>query len=217
MAELSYMKDREDMSKVAHYMWDRRLTNAAGGNFAVRVDDNRILISPSLMSERHFCEMKPEDFLLIDYDMNILEGTGKLSREAYMHVLLLKNFKNIGATIHAHPMYCMVFVAQTKPIPNITEATMKRGPVECIHRLIQRTFMKRFTNTLMQEENWLRNIRSVLLCRCTELLFPVLTFSWHTACLRELKQMLSATFSKITSKISDVVSDMTGEAVHVCL
>ena len=49
------------MSKVAHYMWDRRLTNAAGGNFAVRVDDNRILISPSLMSERHFCEMKPED------------------------------------------------------------------------------------------------------------------------------------------------------------
>ena len=68
MAELSYMKDREDMSKVAHYMWDRRLTNAAGGNFAVRVDDNRILISPSLMSERHFCEMKPEDFLLIDYD-----------------------------------------------------------------------------------------------------------------------------------------------------
>ena len=64
--------------------------------------------------------------------MNILEGTGKLSREAYMHVLLLKNFKNIGATIHAHPMYCMVFVAQTKPIPNITEATMKRGPVECI-------------------------------------------------------------------------------------
>ena len=132
MAELSYMKDREDMSKVAHYMWDRRLTNAAGGNFAVRVDDNRILISPSLMSERHFCEMKPEDFLLIDYDMNILEGTGKLSREAYMHVLLLKNFKNIGATIHAHPMYCMVFVAQTKPIPNITEATMKRGPVECI-------------------------------------------------------------------------------------
>ena len=132
MAELSYMKDREDMSKVAHYMWDRRLTNAAGGNFAVRVDDNRILISPSLMSERHFCEMKQEDFLLIDYDMNILEGAGKLSREAYMHVLLLKNFKNIGATIHAHPMYCMVFVAQTKPIPNITEATMKRGPVECI-------------------------------------------------------------------------------------
>ena len=132
MADLSYRKEREDMAKVAHYMWDRKLTNAAGGNIAVRVDDNRVLISPSLMSERHFCEMRPEDFLLIDYEMNILEGTGKLSREGYMHVLLLKNFKNIGATIHAHPQYCMVFVPQRKPIPNITEATMKRGPVECI-------------------------------------------------------------------------------------
>lgn len=132
MENLSYMKDREQMAKVAHYMWDRRLTNAAGGNFAVRVEHNRVLISPSLMSERHFCEMEPEDFLLIDYDMNILEGDGKLSREGYMHIKLLENFKNIGATIHAHPQYCMAFVAQSKPIPNITEATMKRGPVECI-------------------------------------------------------------------------------------
>ena len=132
MEHLSYMEQREQMAKVAHYMWDRRLTNAAGGNFAVLAEENRVLISPSLMSERHFCEMRPEDFLLIDYDMNVLEGTGKLSREGYMHVLLLKNFKNIGATIHAHPQYCMAFVAQSKPIPNITEATMKRGPVECI-------------------------------------------------------------------------------------
>ena len=81
---ISYLKDREDMCKVAHYMWDRRLTNAAGGNFAVRVDDDRILMSPSLMSERHFCELQPEDFLLINSNMDILEGTGKLSREGYM-------------------------------------------------------------------------------------------------------------------------------------
>ena len=71
------MEQREQMAKVAHYMWDRRLTNAAGGNFAVLAEENRVLISPSLMSERHFCEMRPEDFLLIDYDMNVLEGTGK--------------------------------------------------------------------------------------------------------------------------------------------
>ena len=81
---ISYLKDREDMCKVAHYMWDRRLTNAAGGNFAVRVDDDRILMSPSLMSERHFCELQPEDFLLINSNMDILEGTGKLSREGCM-------------------------------------------------------------------------------------------------------------------------------------
>ncbi len=132
MSNLSYIEMRKEMCKVAKMMWDRRLTNAAGGNFAVRVDDNRILISPSLMSEEKHCELEPEDFLLIDYEENILEGTGKLSRESLMHILILSKFKEIGCTIHAHPFYCMPFVAQAKPIPNVTEATMGRGYVGCI-------------------------------------------------------------------------------------
>lgn len=132
MSNLSYYEMRKEMCKVAQLMWKRRLTNAAGGNFAVRVDENRILISPSMMSEERHCELEPEDFLLIDYDENILEGTGRLSREGLMHCLILKNFKEIECTIHAHPFYCMPFVAQAKPIPNVTEATMGRGYVGCI-------------------------------------------------------------------------------------
>lgn len=142
MSNLSYMEMRIEMCKVAKMMWDRRLTNAAGGNFAVRVDENRILVSPSLMSEIKHCELQPEDFLLIDYDQNIIEGTGKLSRETLMHVLILKNFKEIECTIHAHPFYCMPFVANSKPIPNVTEATMGRGYVECIE------FTKAYTSDL---------------------------------------------------------------------
>lgn len=132
MSNLSYYETRQEMAIVAKLMWERRLTNAAGGNFAVRVSDNRILISPSLMSERKHCCLNPEDFLLIDYNETILEGTGNLSREGLMHVLILKNFQEIGCTIHAHPFYCMPFVAQAKPIPNVTEATMGRGEVGCI-------------------------------------------------------------------------------------
>lgn len=129
---LNYLEMREEMCLTAKLMWERRLTNAAGGNFAVRVADNRILVTPSLMSERKHCCLSPEDILLIDYEENVLEGTGKLSRETDMHIKLLSGFKNIGATIHAHPFYCMPYVAFAKPIPNVTEATMGRGYVECI-------------------------------------------------------------------------------------
>lgn len=128
----SYYEMRVEMSKVAKMMWDKRLTNAAGGNFSVKVDENRILLSPSMMSEDRHCEMNPEDFLLIDYDQNILEGNGKLSRETLMHVLILKNFDEINAVIHAHPFYCMPFVAFGHEIPNVTEATMGRGKVGVI-------------------------------------------------------------------------------------
>ena len=128
---MSYFEMRKSMSVICRLMWERRLTSG-GRKTLVRVDENRILISPSMMAEHRHCMLDPEDFMLIDYDENILEGTGKLSREGKMHVLLLQNFKNIGATIHAHPFYCMPFVAFSQPIPNVTEATMGRGYVECI-------------------------------------------------------------------------------------
>lgn len=115
------------MQKVAKTIWDRKLTNSAGGNFAVKVDENRILISPSMMSENCMCELEADDFLLIDYQANILEGKGKLSRESVMHTMLLSKFNYIKSTIHAHPQFCMVYAAAGKPIKTVTEATLKRG------------------------------------------------------------------------------------------
>lgn len=41
--------------------------------------------------------------------------------------MLLKNIPEIGAVIHAHPEYTMVYVAAMKPIPSVTEATQKMG------------------------------------------------------------------------------------------
>jgi len=115
------------MQKVAKAMWDRKLTNAAGGNFAVKVAENRILVSPSMMSEHCMCELDVDEFLLVDYQGNILEGRGKLSRETEMHTMLLSRFNYIQSTIHAHPQYCMVYAANSKPIKTVTEATIKRG------------------------------------------------------------------------------------------
>jgi L-fuculose-phosphate aldolase len=132
LISLQYRDLRKKMCEIAREMWDRRLTNAAGGNFAVRAEDNRVLITPSMMSERKQCRLEPKEILLVDYDQNLLEGEGNLSRESDMHLSLLRNFENIGSTIHAHPFWCMAFVSQSRPIPNVTEVTMDRGAVGCI-------------------------------------------------------------------------------------
>ena len=130
--KLSYIEERKALQKVVKMMYDRRLTNAAGGNVAVQVAPDKLLVSPSMMSEHHHCDIGMEDFLLIDFDKNILEGEGVISRETDMHINLLKNFDYIGACIHAHPQYCMVYASQSKPIPTVTEATMKKGDCGCI-------------------------------------------------------------------------------------
>jgi L-fuculose-phosphate aldolase len=108
------------------------LTNAVGGNLAVQVDEDKCLITPSLMSENRRCVLDEDDILLVDFNGNILEGQGTLSRESDMHILLLKNFENINASIHAHPRYCMVFACAGKPIPNISEATSKMDECICL-------------------------------------------------------------------------------------
>ncbi|MDP2892283.1 MAG: class II aldolase/adducin family protein [Bacillota bacterium] len=127
MASLQYLEQRRQMAKVARAMWDRKLTNAAGGNLALKVGKGLLLISPSMMSEQRMCDLTEEDFLLTDYDAKIHEGSGRLSREADMHILLLKNFEYIKCTIHAHPQFCMVYASQEKPIKTATEETQKRG------------------------------------------------------------------------------------------
>jgi len=132
MPDLSYPELREEMCVTAALMWERRLTNAAGGNFAARAAEGHILITPSMMSLRKHCVLEPKDILLIDYDKNILEGEGELSREGEMHLYLLTHFENIGAAFHAHPFHCMPFVAAGQNIPSMTEATMGRGEVGCI-------------------------------------------------------------------------------------
>ncbi len=127
MNSISYISERKALKEIVKLMFDRKLTNAAGGNVAVQVDEDKILVSPSMMAEYHRCNIDIEDFLLIDFDKNILEGNGVVSRETDMHLNLIKNFDYVGACIHAHPQYCMVYASQSKPIPSVTEATMKKG------------------------------------------------------------------------------------------
>jgi L-fuculose-phosphate aldolase len=127
MDDLSYLFEREAMCEVAGLLWERRLTNAYGGNFCVRAGTGTLLISPTKMAEEKHCRLSPQDILLIDYDANILEGEGALSRETDMHIGLLKGFPGIGAVIHAHPMNCMVFAAAEREIPSMTEATEGAG------------------------------------------------------------------------------------------
>jgi len=122
-----YYEQRKHLAHKMKLLYDRKLTNAAGGNAAVRVDDNRMIVTPTLMSENMDCNLAPEDIIVCDFDLNIIDGKHKLSRECRMHALLLKEIPEINAVIHAHPEYTMVFVSANKPIPSVTEATEKMG------------------------------------------------------------------------------------------
>lgn len=129
---LSYLEQRKQLVKFAKVMFDRKMTNAVGGNIAVRVDENRVLVTPTLMAEHLLYDIYPEDLLLIDLEGKVIEGTRKLSRETSMHLGILKMFPHVGASVHAHPQHMMVFASTDTPMPSLTEATRKFGIVETV-------------------------------------------------------------------------------------
>jgi L-fuculose-phosphate aldolase len=134
MNDFLYYRERANLARTMKLLFDRKLTNSAGGNAAVRLNDQHMIITPSKMSENKHCEITPEDILVCDYDLNIIDGNGVLSREATMHQLLLRNIPEINASIHAHPEYVMVFAAANKVIKSVTEATQKMGDCELVEQ-----------------------------------------------------------------------------------
>jgi len=120
---------RELVAQVGRIMLERNLTDLAGGNISIRVED-KVAMSPSYAGTRKFWRLKPEEVLVLDLQGNLLEGEGKISREAPVHLKLLNSFyPQCQAVIHAHPRNIMVFCAARQVIPPVLENTIKFGEV----------------------------------------------------------------------------------------
>lgn len=122
---MMFLKERKQLCEVARIMFDRNLTNAAGGNISMRIDEKYILMTPTLMSQRKFCRLKPEEILVLDYNLNKIEGEGNITRESNMHLGILKEAPLAKAVIHAHPKYAMVFACLGIEMPIYYEACEK--------------------------------------------------------------------------------------------
>lgn len=123
---------RAHIAKIGRLLFKRFLTDAGGGNISVRVGD-RICISPRYSGSQRQWQLDPEDVLVTDFDRNILDGKGQISREANVHFNLHKEFSEWGtAVIHAHARNLLVFAAAARPMPAVLEGTRKFGETPVI-------------------------------------------------------------------------------------
>ncbi|GMG95335.1 class II aldolase/adducin family protein [Tepidimicrobium xylanilyticum] len=129
---MMYRKEREELCEVVKIMFDRKLTNAVGGNVSVKINDEHIIMTPSLMAEEYFCRLEPEQILVTSFDGDIIEGKGKVTRESNIHLGVYKNIPDAGCVLHAHPKETMVFISLADELPSLTEATDKFGKVRVL-------------------------------------------------------------------------------------
>jgi L-fuculose-phosphate aldolase len=121
---------RQQIAELGLALYQRKLTDAAGGNISARVGDV-LVMTPRYAGSKYRWHIQPEQVLVLDLEGNKLEGEGEISREVKVHCKLLNNFYPTGtAVIHAHPLNVLVFCAAEKPIPPVLEGTQKFGEIK---------------------------------------------------------------------------------------
>ncbi|MCD6386499.1 class II aldolase/adducin family protein [Candidatus Sumerlaeota bacterium] len=116
MAIMREWEIRELMCDIGRRAWQRGFVAANEGNFSVRISEDEVLTTPTLVSKGF---MEPEDICKVDMEGNVLDARRgrKPTSEVIMHIGLYQRRSDIKAVVHLHPPYATAFAVAGEPLP----------------------------------------------------------------------------------------------------
>jgi L-ribulose-5-phosphate 4-epimerase len=88
---------------------------ATGGNLSIRIPGQEAFaITPS---NYDYMKMVPEDVCVLDFGIQVLEGTRKPSVESAMHGAIYQTRPDVNAVVHTHQVYASALALINAPIP----------------------------------------------------------------------------------------------------
>jgi L-fuculose-phosphate aldolase len=91
---------RQDLVCFGKMLHAQGFVAATDGNLSVRLDQNRVLVTPTGFSKGM---MSPEDMVIVDLHGKKLSGFYNPSSEITMHLTIYRMRPDVGAVVHAHP------------------------------------------------------------------------------------------------------------------
>ena len=118
---------RKLIVEVGKLMYERSYVVAFDGNVSIRLDENTVLATPTMMSKGRMTE---NDLALTDMDGKALSDN-RASSELAMHLLIYKMRPDIHAVCHAHPAHGTAFAVAGLAIdqPILSEVVLTLGCV----------------------------------------------------------------------------------------
>lgn len=116
---------------VCRRLWERGLIAGRDGNVSVRLDDGRVLITPSGASK---VDLQPRDLVVVHLDGSQVAGDQSPSSEAAVHLRAYARRPNVNAVIHAHPPHATAFAVAGMALPTnvLPEIALLLGPVPLV-------------------------------------------------------------------------------------
>ena len=101
-------RHRLEIVQFGRRMHEQGFVAATDGNLSIRLDDDRLLITPTGMSKGN---MRASDLVIVDMKGNVVAGKRKVSSEIGMHLLIYRLRPDVGGIAHAHPPTATGFAA----------------------------------------------------------------------------------------------------------
>ena len=101
---------RESICKIGQLMHQFQLVDGKGGNISARLDDNRILATPSGLAKGF---ISPDQLIIVDLDGNKIGPTTPANEdlrptsELAMHLEVYGQRDDLQGVVHAHPPYAV--------------------------------------------------------------------------------------------------------------
>jgi len=104
----SERQHRREMVLFGQMLHQRGYVAATDGNLSVRLDEERIVITPTGMSKSM---LRPSDMVVVDLEGRRIAGNRNVSSELAMHLLVYKMRPDVKGIVHAHPPTATGFAA----------------------------------------------------------------------------------------------------------
>ncbi|MHB8779798.1 MAG: class II aldolase/adducin family protein [Candidatus Geothermincolia bacterium] len=107
------MQLKQEICEIGKCLWQRGMCSANSGNISARLSDERVVVTPTLVSKGF---MRPEQILTMTLEGQVLSGEGYPTSETPMHLRIYSERPEVGAVVHAHPPKATSFAVAGRPL-----------------------------------------------------------------------------------------------------
>ncbi len=124
---------RRDIVRTCRRLYDRGLIAGQDGNVSVRMDRDRVLVTPAGMSK---ADVTARDLVEVSVRTGqvVSKGGRRASSELAVHLAIYRGRPDVHAVVHAHPPAATGFAVAGEPLPEnvLPELVYSVGPVALV-------------------------------------------------------------------------------------
>jgi L-ribulose-5-phosphate 4-epimerase len=114
---------KREVADTARLLFEKEFFKSTEGNLSVRVKGHgAFAVTPSNYG---YARLSPDDVCVLDWEMNVLEGTMRPSIESGMHAAVYQTRADANAVIHTHQVYASTLALIDAPIPALYDEQVR--------------------------------------------------------------------------------------------